>query len=104
MDQTDRNVATHPVASNVESVTRLEREFIKRRSVSEKLGSFITLYSGSLWMILLHALVFGGWIVVNTGLIRGIRIFDPFPFVFLTTAVSLEAIFLSFFVLMGQRA
>ena len=48
-----------------------------------------------------HAVWFIGWMLVNTGLV-GIRPFDPFPFGLLTLVVSLEAIFLTIFVLMAQ--
>jgi len=40
---------------------------------------------------------------VNCGKIRIIEAFDPFPFTFLTMVVSLEAIFLSIFVLISQN-
>ena len=48
-----------------------------------------------------HVGWFAAWILVNTGAV-GIRPFDPFPFGLLTLVVSLEAIFLSIFVLMAQ--
>jgi uncharacterized membrane protein len=43
------------------------------------------------------------WIVWNTGLIPALPVFDPFPFGFLTMAVSLEAIFLAVIVLISQN-
>jgi uncharacterized membrane protein len=46
---------------------------------------------------------FSLWILWNTGLLPGVEPFDPFPFGLLTMIVSLEAIFLSIFVLMAQR-
>ena len=48
-----------------------------------------------------HAAWFLTWMLVNTGVV-GIRPFDPFPFGLLTLVVSLEAIFLTIFVLMAQ--
>jgi uncharacterized membrane protein len=51
--------------------------------------------------LVLHVLWFALWILWNTGEL-GLRPFDPYPFGFLTLVVSLEAIFLSIFVLMGQ--
>lgn len=44
---------------------------------------------------------FVAWVLANTG-VFGTRAFDPFPFGLLTLIVSLEAIFLSIFVLMAQ--
>jgi len=49
-----------------------------------------------------NALVFAIWIILNVNIIPGIIAFDPYPFGFLTMAVSLEAIFLSIFVLVSQ--
>jgi uncharacterized membrane protein len=48
-----------------------------------------------------HVAWFGGWVVLNV--IPGIRHIDPFPFTFLTLVVSLEAIFLSTFILISQN-
>src|SRR3982750_5019295 len=50
----------------------------------------------------MHLLWFVVWIAWNTGEL-GLRTFDPYPFGFLTMVVSLEAIFLSIFVLMAQQ-
>src|SRR5262249_15767123 len=43
------------------------------------------------------------WIVLNTHILPGVEAFDPFPFGLLTMVVSLEAIFLSLFVLISQN-
>jgi uncharacterized membrane protein len=53
--------------------------------------------------VYLHAALFGGWIILNLGLIPGIKPFDPFPFVMLAMWASVEAIFLSTFVLISQN-
>lgn len=50
---------------------------------------------------MVHVVWFAAWMLVNTGYL-GVRPFDPFPFGLLTMIVSLEAIFLSIFVLMAQ--
>ena len=52
--------------------------------------------------LVFHILWFGAWILWNSGAI-GLQPFDPYPFGFLTLVVSLEAIFLSIFVLMAQK-
>ena len=49
----------------------------------------------------MHVIWFGAWVFVNT--LPGIKPFDPFPFTFLTLMVSLEAIFLSTFILISQN-
>jgi len=48
-----------------------------------------------------HAVWFVAWMLINTGAL-GIQPFDPFPYGLLTLVVSLEAIFLTIFVLMAQ--
>jgi uncharacterized membrane protein len=67
--------------------------------LSDKVAAF----SGSFAFFLVNAVAFAGWIVVNTGLIPGVEPFDPYPFTFLTLVVSLEAIFLSIFVLASEN-
>lgn len=57
--------------------------------------------AGSTWFFLIHVTWFVLWILWNTGAAMGG--FDPFPFGLLTMIVSLEAIFLSIFVLMTQQ-
>ena len=62
---------------------------------------------GSMSFLFLNALFFAVWIGLNTlGLNKlglGVKQFDPFPFGLLTMIVSLEAIFLSCFVLVSQN-
>jgi len=60
----------------------------------------IRIASSSVFLAL-HIVWFTAWIVWNTG-VAGNTPFDPYPFGFLTLVVSLEAIFLAIFVLMGQ--
>lgn len=67
-----------------------------------KAADWIAAFSGSLTFLFLHVFGFGAWILVNT-VNLGIAHFDPFPYGFLTLAVSLEAIFLSVFVLLSQN-
>jgi uncharacterized membrane protein len=61
----------------------------------------ITTWAGSGTSIVLHLIWFGAWLAFNTGLVA--RPFDPFPFSLLTSIVSLEAIFLTLFVLASQN-
>jgi uncharacterized membrane protein len=74
----------------------------KQISPLERLTDWIAWFSGSLQFLGLTALWFTAWIAVNT-LPLGIPVFDPFPFGLLTMIVSLEAIFLSCFVLISQN-
>jgi len=91
------------VQKNIRAISELERLALQRRSGPERLSDAIANHAGRLWFILLHVLWFGLWILWNTGHLPGFRTFDPFPFSALTTIVSLEAIFLSLFILMSQN-
>ena len=71
------------------------------RTRFENFADLLTRVASSTPFLLLHVAWFGGWIVWNSGL-TPLLPFDPYPFGFLTMVVSLEAIFLSIFVLMSQ--
>jgi uncharacterized membrane protein len=73
------------------------------RTFSERIADWCTQFFGTPRFFLLHVLLFSGWILYNVGFIPGIPVIDPYPFNFLTTTVSLEAIFLSIVVLMSQN-
>ncbi|MDP9249272.1 MAG: DUF1003 domain-containing protein [bacterium] len=74
----------------------------KRKPV-EKLADWMTSRFGSPRFLWFNIIVFASWLLINTGHIKGVPIFDPFPFSLLTTAVSLEAIMLAIFVLISQN-
>ena len=67
-----------------------------------RLADAITRFTGSMRFVYLHVAVFGAWIIVNLGLVPGIPKFDP-SFVILAMAASVEAIFLSTFILISQN-
>jgi len=73
------------------------------RTMTERVADWMTASFGSMTFLILNAVVFVVWILVNVIDIAGIPQFDPYPFNFLTMAVSLEAIFLSVFVLISQN-
>jgi uncharacterized membrane protein len=77
------------------------------RSAEERAADAITDFAGSMTFVYLHTLWFALWVIVNAGLLvaigLGIVPFDPFPFGLLTLVVSLEAIFLSTFVMIAQN-
>jgi CRP/FNR family transcriptional regulator, cyclic AMP receptor protein len=71
-------------------------------TTAERIADWLTHMASSIPFAYGNALLFFVWIVLNTSIIPGLRPFDPFPFGLLTMAVSLEAIFLSLFVLISQ--
>ena len=64
------------------------------------IANWLTTFASSTGFFFFHVLAFAAWLIWNT--IPGFPHFDPFPFGLLTMIVSLEAIFLSIFVLMSQ--
>src|SRR4029079_5842946 len=61
----------------------------------------IARFCGSMTFVWVHVAWFGAWILINA--LPGLPHLDPFPFTFLTLVVSLEAIFLSTFILISQN-
>jgi len=81
----------------------VNEEMEDQRTLVQKSADWIAQFSGSIPFLLMHVVVFAVWLTVNWIQIPGIPQFDPYPFGFLTLAVSLEAIFLSVFVLLSQN-
>jgi uncharacterized membrane protein len=69
----------------------------------DRVADQVTAFAGSLRFVYLHGIWFGIWILLNVGLIGAGAEFDKFPFGLLTMIVSLEAIFLSTFVMVSQN-
>jgi uncharacterized membrane protein len=74
---------------------------IKR--VQDKFADAITTFAGSMNFVYLHSAWFVIWIAINLGIVGAALAFDKFPFGLLTMIVSLEAIFLSTFVMISQN-
>jgi uncharacterized membrane protein len=87
---------------NVEAVRRLEDSVKLNGTRRHRLASAITRFCGSMTFVWIHTLWYVSWIILNIWLPERAR-FDPFPFQFLTLVVSLEAIFLSTFILITQN-
>lgn len=89
---------------NVEIIGELEQAATESRTLTDRIADAISAFVGSMMFVYLHVLWFGFWIALGTLPIfpDGWRI-DPFPFTFLTFVVSLEAIFLSTFILISQN-
>lgn len=88
-------ILRHRVARNINEEMEL------KSTLFEKASDLISEFSGSLPFLIMNTIWFVVWIVWN--LIPGLHHFDSYPFGFLTMTVSLEAIFLSIFVLISQN-
>jgi uncharacterized membrane protein len=73
------------------------------RSWIEAIAEGLNAVASSTTFLVLHVFWFTTWVLWNTGMLGALVPFDPFPFGLLTMIVSLEAIFLSIFVLMAQK-
>src|SRR5437868_15140326 len=87
---------------NIDGLVATRREEERQRTTQERMSDAITRFTGSLRFVYIHAVLFGGWIVWNLGWIPGLPVFDP-SFVALAMIASVEAIFLSTFVLISQN-
>ena len=86
---------------NTKKIAEIEEAQREKRSFGEKFAEVVANFCGSMTFVWVHVIWFGGWIVLNT--FSSSTQFDPFPFTFLTLVVSLEAIFLSTFILISQN-
>jgi uncharacterized membrane protein len=91
------------VTSNINSVAAMEASLEEQRSFVDRIADLIGGFSGSMSFVAMHAVWFVSWFLINTGLIPGMRRFDPFPFILLAMIVSVEGVLLSTFVLMKQN-
>ena len=92
---------TKIVERNVNALVNRRKEDLKKRSITEKFIGKITGFAGSMGSLYIHSLLFGLWIIWNMGFLN-LRPFDP-SFIILATFAAVEAIFLTTFVLIGQR-
>ena len=87
----------------MDSLATIKAAAQRRANPTQRVADVFTRFSGSMGFIYFHSVWFAMWMVLNLNLIPGLRVFDPFPFGLLTMIVSLEAIFLSTFVLISQN-
>jgi len=90
------------IERNIRTIIRLRQKAARQRSLQDRIADAITSFSGRMVFAYLHIGWFIIWILLNTGRL-GVPAFDPFPYGLLTMIVSLEAIFLSTFVLISQN-
>jgi uncharacterized membrane protein len=86
---------------NVSTIAKLEKAAHARQTFADMVADRITRFCGSMTFVWVHVVWFGGWIVGNTAF--PIQPIDPYPFSFLTLVVSLEAIFLSTFIMISEN-
>jgi uncharacterized membrane protein len=90
------------LAHNIHGLNARRQREAAAATVEERLAGAITRFTGSMGFVYLHLALFGSWILLNLGIVASIPQFDP-SFVILAMVASVEAIFLSTFVLISQN-
>ena len=90
------------VERNITALIKRRKALDRRKPWQERLSDRITKFAGSMLFVGLHLVIYGLWIIINLGWIPGVPRFDP-TFVVLAMEASVEAIFLSTFVLISQN-
>ncbi|MFP2925444.1 DUF1003 domain-containing protein [Pyxidicoccus sp. 3LG] len=91
------------VNRNIRALLGERHKLERRKNRQQRIADGITRFTGSMPFVYLHLFLFGGWLLVNSGAVPWVKPFDPFPFVMLAMWASVEAIFLSTFVLISQN-
>jgi uncharacterized membrane protein len=91
------------VERNLDALEKLQTEKKRNKRWDLHYIDPIVAVSGSMSFLWFNLAIFVIWILINIKVISFVKVFDPFPFEFLTLTVSLEAIFLSIVVLIGQN-
>src|SRR5215212_10265687 len=106
----DGLTAPSPKPPGLSSVLERNIDALKQRrgreegeaTLQERIADAITRFTGSMLFVYIHIAIFGFWIVANLGWVPGVPTWDE-SFVVLAMWASVEAIFLSTFVLISQN-
>lgn len=90
------------VERNIRALVAHRQEEQVNRNRQERIADAVTAFTGSMRFVYIHLLMFGLWIFINLGWLPILPKFDP-SFVVLAMVASVEAIFLSTFVLISQN-
>jgi uncharacterized membrane protein len=92
---------TSIVERNISALMARRQREEETKSNEAKIADRVTRFTGSMLFVYIHLLLFGGWVIWNLGWL-GLQPFDE-SFVVLAMFASVEAIFLSTFVLISQN-
>lgn len=87
---------------NIRVLEERQRREQRSASLADRLADRTTHFVGSMTFVTLHAVIFGAWIAINAGFVPSVPHWDD-SFIILGTGASVEAIFLSTFVLISQN-
>jgi uncharacterized membrane protein len=84
-------------------IRSFEAQALRKRPPVVKIADALTSGFGTITFLLGNIIVYGFWVLMNTGRIKGLPMIDPYPYSFMNSFVSIEAIILSIIVLMSQN-
>ena len=96
------NQMSERLAANIAALAERRRREAEDAPLGARIAARITAFTGSMTFVVLHLVIYGFWITANLGWIPGVTPWDP-TFVVLAMEASVEAIFLSTFVLINQN-
>ena len=94
------NTRSAHVTKTIDDILKMESV---DRTAAEHIADGVAAFTGSIFFVWLHIVWFAFWLIFNLPW-WGFEPLDPFPFPMLTMIVSLEAIFLSAFILMSENS
>ncbi len=90
------------LARNIQALNERRMREEAQATAQQKVAEAVTRFAGSMVFVYIHLAIAGFWIVANLGWVPGVQVWDP-TFGILSMAASVEAIFLSTFVLISQN-
>lgn len=93
---------TASLTRNIKALEDRRKREAAEATREERIAEAVTRFTGSMTFVYLHLALYGAWIAINLGLVPFIPKFDE-SFVILAMEASVEAIFLSTFVLISQN-
>ena len=87
---------------NIDALRRHHEEEARAATGHERMANAISKFAGSFAFVYLHVILYGSWVVANLGWLSGVKPWDA-SFIILSVVASVEAIFLSTFVLITQN-
>ena len=103
MSQEMQLPASKAHAANIETVVRLEAEQEKNIPHANLFSEAVGRFAGTNNFIVTQIAGVALWIGINTGTLRTVPVFDPYPFGLLAVVLGLEAVLLTAFVLIRQN-
>ena len=91
------------LAKRIAISRNLNEEFREKLSVGERLADKVAAFGGSWTFIILFALTLAVWVLMNTLLLPGRDVFDPYPFIFLNLILSMLAAVQAPVIMMSQN-